>query len=78
MSVLTLEGYVEESGAIRLLHPVDLPVNTRIYIVVPEYKIEMVQEITLAPYPKVHSPQLANPSQITDFVMEVSADDAPL
>jgi len=62
MSVITLEGVVEH-GQIRLTNDVQLPDNTRVYVVVPGMQIERVVRIT--------SPRLAHPQQAADFAMEI-------
>jgi hypothetical protein len=65
MSVITLEGVVEH-GQIRLTSDVQLPDNTRVYVVVPGMQIEHVVHIT--------SPRLAHPQQAADFAMEIIID----
>ncbi len=63
MSVLTYEAVVED-GKVRLLEPVTLPENVRIYVVVTDTKIQ--------PPKQIRSPRLKNPAEATDFVLEVS------
>lgn len=62
MSVITLEGIVEQ-GQIRLVSDVQLPDNTKVYVVVPGLRVEQIAH--------VFSPRLAHPEQATDFVLEV-------
>jgi hypothetical protein len=62
MSVLTLEGFVE-NGQIRLLNEAKLPEGARVYIVVPDAP---------GPAPRIWSPRLADPGQAAVFSMQVS------
>jgi hypothetical protein len=62
MSVKTFEGFVEK-GQIKLKSPVNLPDQTRVFIVVPDAEVEQTAHL--------HSPRLAHPEQAADFVMEV-------
>ena len=62
MSVVTYEAIVE-NGTLRLLEPVVLPEHTKVYVVVPESKVNSVKNI--------RTPRLKNPEQAVDFVMEV-------
>lgn len=63
MSVLALEGWVEE-GNIRLVEPKRLPNRQRVFVIVPDAD----------PSPAhMRSPRLADPAQAVDFVLEVSA-----
>jgi len=59
----TIEGVIE-NGQIRLLDNVQLPENTRVYIVVAE-------DAALQPV-HMRSPRLANPEQVDDFLKQVS------
>lgn len=65
MSVITFEGFIE-NGQIRLLGDTRLPERARVYVVVPE---------SPKPMPRIHSPRLADPSQLPEFTMEVTAVD---
>jgi hypothetical protein len=62
MSVATFEGIVEQ-GQIKLKDGVRLPDNTKVYIVVPDFKAAQ----------SVHrfSPRLVYPEQAKDFRMEM-------
>ncbi|HET9223574.1 MAG TPA: hypothetical protein VFO07_13770 [Roseiflexaceae bacterium] len=62
MSIITLEGIVEQ-GQIRLVSDVQLPDNTRVYVVIPGLHVEQVA--------RIFTPRLAHPAQATDFVLEV-------
>ena len=62
MSVTTFEGVVE-NGRIRLLPDIQLPDNTKVYVIVPEIQIEQVV--------KIFSPRLLHPEQVADFKLEV-------
>lgn len=62
MSVATFEGVVE-NGQIRLEADIHLPEKTKVYVIVPETKIEQVA--------KIFSPRLAHPEQASDFRLEV-------
>ena len=62
MSVVTLEGVVEHNR-IRLLDNVQLPDNTRVYVIVPGIQVEQVAH--------VYSPRLALREQALDFKMEI-------
>jgi predicted DNA-binding antitoxin AbrB/MazE fold protein len=58
----TIEGIIE-NGQIRLLENVQLPENTRVYVV--------VAEGDLSRHIHIHSPRLAHPEQADDFVKQV-------
>ena len=62
MSVLTLEGWVE-GGRVRLLEEAALPDKTRVYVVVPGAEQHM---------PRIRSPRLADPAEVSQFEMEVA------
>jgi hypothetical protein len=62
MSVITLEGVVEH-GQIRLKTNVQLPDNTKVYVVVPNVQIQQTGRIL--------SPHLTHPEQAADFKMEI-------
>jgi hypothetical protein len=62
MSVITLEGIVEH-GQKRLVSDVQLPDNTKVYVVVPGLHVEQVAHI--------FTPRLAHPEQAADFMLEV-------
>ena len=63
MSVTTFEGIVEQ-GRIRLASDVQLPDNTKVYIIVPDIELKE-QSLTL------QSPRLAQPERAAEFEMEV-------
>jgi hypothetical protein len=65
MSVVTLEGVVKQ-GQVQLPTNLDLPDNTRVYVLIPG--MEDKQRV------HIWSPRLANPEQVTDFEMEVIAE----
>jgi hypothetical protein len=67
MSVASFEGIVE-NGRIRLEPAVQLPENTRVYVLVPNPP-------TL-PTARMSSPRLLHPEQAADFTMEVVEPDA--
>jgi hypothetical protein len=62
MGILTIEGIVN-NGQIKLPSDVHLPEHARVYVVVPDTKIE----------PTVHlfSPRLKNPHQAAEFEMQI-------
>jgi hypothetical protein len=62
MSVATFEGVVV-NGQIQLEADIHLPDKTKVYVIVPETKIEQVGNI--------FSPRLARPEQAVDFRLEV-------
>ena len=62
MSVITLEGVIEH-GKVRLTTNVQLPDNTKVYVVVPDIQIQQTARIL--------SPRLAHPEQVVDFRMEI-------
>ena len=62
MGVLTIEGIVD-NGQIKLTPDVRLPDHIKVYVVVPDMKIE--QDVHL------FSPRLKNPEEATEFEMEV-------
>ena len=65
MGVLTIEGIVD-NGQIKLTSNVQLPEHTKVYIIVPDMKIEQTVHL--------FSPRLKNPEQATEFEMEVIED----
>ncbi len=65
MSVITLEGVVEK-GQIKLKSDIQLPENTKVYVVVPGLQVEKTSHI--------YSPRLADPKRIADFQMEIAED----
>jgi len=62
MSVVTLEGIVEHNR-IRLLDEVQLPDNTKVYVIVPGIEVERAAHM--------YSPRLALREQAADFMMEI-------
>lgn len=64
---MTLEGVVE-GGQIRLQSGVRLPEKTKVYVLVPDLEIERIAS--------VHSPRLAHPEQLADFVLEILEEPA--
>lgn len=69
MSIKTYEGSVGETGSIRLLDSVTLPVNTKVYVIVPE-------SVDSPKQPKVRSPRLVNQSQWVDFELEITSGES--
>jgi hypothetical protein len=67
MSIVTIEGVVEH-GQIRLKNDVQLPDNTKVYVVVPNMQVEQIAYIV--------SPRLAHPEQVADFALEVTEEAA--
>jgi hypothetical protein len=67
MSIVTIEGVVEH-GQIRLKSDIQLPDNTKVYVVVPDMQIQQIGHIA--------SPRLAHPEQATDFKLEVVEEPA--
>jgi hypothetical protein len=61
MSIVTIEGVVEH-GQIRLKSDIQLPDNTKVYVVVPGMQIQQIA--------RVASPRLAHPEQVADFKLE--------
>jgi hypothetical protein len=62
MNVATFEGFVEQ-GKIQLKTAIHLPDNTRVYVLIPDFRIE--QRI------QVLTPRLLHPEQAEDFEMEI-------
>ena len=62
MGVLTIEGIVD-NGQIKLASDVRLPEHTKVYVVVPDMKIEQTAHL--------FSPRLKNPEEVAEFEMEV-------
>jgi hypothetical protein len=75
MAVATFEGIVE-AGQIRLLSGEQLPENTTVYIVVPDYKTEEepTYKVTLPAKPRVMSPRLERKEDASHFALKVSED----
>lgn len=65
MSVATFEGVIEH-GQIKLAGNVQLPENTRVYILVPGIQIEEIAHL--------RSPRLAKPEQAADFVLGITEE----
>ena len=65
MPVTTFEAIVKD-GQIRLPAGVDLPDQTRVYVVIPDLK--MRKPI------RIYSPRFVNPEDAADFKMEVIRD----
>ncbi|MBI4751493.1 MAG: hypothetical protein HY774_23685 [Acidobacteria bacterium] len=66
MSVVTIEGSIQD-GKIELLEKVDLPDQTRVYVVVPDFSVREVKQR----FARIASPRLKDQSFIQDFVIEV-------
>lgn len=62
MGIMALEGLVED-GRIRLKTRLQLPEKTKVYVLVPDMKVEE--------HGHIFSPHLMNPAQQIDFKMEV-------
>ncbi|MGH9899225.1 MAG: hypothetical protein ACRD63_07635 [Pyrinomonadaceae bacterium] len=67
MEVHTFEGVVT-NGQIELPSDVQLPEQTKVYVVVPN--------MTIGPIVKVVSPRLKNPNQAKEFEMEIIEESA--
>ena len=65
MSIVTFEGIVEQ-GQIKLKSNVQLPENTRVFVVVPDVQVEKVAHM--------FTPRLARREDAADFEMEVSQE----
>jgi hypothetical protein len=66
VGIVTLEGVVERNR-IRLKTNVRLPENTKVYVIVPDVRVEQVA--------RVFSPRLAHPEQAADFRTEIVVDE---
>jgi hypothetical protein len=62
MGVLTIEGIVD-NGQIRLTSDIHLPEQTKVYVVVPDMKIERTVHLL--------SPRLKDSDLLVDFKMEI-------
>lgn len=62
MGVLTIEGIVD-NGQIKLTSDVQLPEHTKVFVVVPDMKIEQTAHL--------FSPRLKNSDQAAEFEMEI-------
>jgi hypothetical protein len=62
MGVLTIEGIID-NGQIRLASDVQLPERTKVFVVVPDMKIEQTVHL--------FSPRLKNSDQAAEFEMEI-------
>jgi hypothetical protein len=65
MGVLTIEGIVD-NGQIKLNSDVRLPERVKVYVIVPDMKIQETVHL--------YSPRLKNPGQSEDFKMEVTRE----
>jgi len=69
MAISTFEGVVKD-GQIRLRDNVQLPEDTEVYVVIPDF--------AALPQARVPSPRLVRPEQAADFVKQVvNATDDP-
>lgn len=66
MTVATFEGVVEQ-GKISLPTAVRLPEKLKVYVIVPDFRLEQVA--------RIFSPHLAHPEQAEDFRMEVCVEE---
>lgn len=62
MSIMTLEGVVDH-GQIILKTKVDLPDNTKVYVVVPDIQVQGTA--------RIRSPHLAHREKVKEFKLEV-------
>lgn len=71
MAISTLEGVVK-GGQIRLRDNVQLPEDTEVFVIIPDF--------ASVPRTRILSPRLVRPEQATDFVKDVGEanDDAGL
>lgn len=67
MNITTFEGVVEQ-GQIRLKSNIRLPEKIRVYVVIPDLRIEQVAH--------VFTPRLAHPEQAAEFKLEIIEDPA--
>ena len=67
MAISTFEGIVE-NGRIRLQDDIALPEQTKVYVVIPDFKA-----ISRA---RVYSPRLVHPEQAAAFVKQIIEVDA--
>ena len=68
MGIATFEGVVEQ-GQIRLKSGVQLPEKTKVFVIVPDIRIERGV--------RIHSPLLAHPEQAADFELEIVCYSTP-
>ncbi len=65
MSVATYEGFIDESGQVRLLEPVDLPIRARVFVVVPQFDEQLHDR------PRhIYTPRLVNAVDAADFRLQ--------
>jgi hypothetical protein len=70
MSVLTIEGLIDENGRIQIIDKVQLPKNIRVFIVIPEvHTTPILKEKAI-----IYSPRLVHPEDMADFKLEVIED----
>jgi hypothetical protein len=62
MGALTLEARVE-NGLIKLVDPVSLPEQAKVYVVIPD--------LESSPPEHISSPRLKHPHQADDFIKEI-------
>jgi hypothetical protein len=67
MRIITIEGVVEH-GQIRLKSDIQLPDNTKVYVVVPGMQVQQIASVV--------SPRLAHPEQAADFELEIVEEPA--
>ena len=62
MSVATYEGFIDESGQVRLLEQVNLPINARVFVIVPQSD----ERFRDKPW-HIYTPRLVNMADASDF-----------
>lgn len=65
MSVIAIEATIED-GQIRLPNHLNLPEHTKVYIIIPDLRVDQVSHI--------YSPHLKYREQAADFVLEVGEE----
>lgn len=62
MSVVTYEGFIDESGQVRLLEQVALPIWAKVFVVVPQFDERLGEKVR-----HISTPRLVNATDTADF-----------
>ena len=71
MSVLAVEGIINEGGQVQLIGEVALPHKTKVYVVVPG----LISETEVLERIQVYSPRLKRTADLRAFLLEVDVEE---
>lgn len=70
MSILAVEGIVNEGGQVKLIGEVTLPHKTKVYVVVPG----LLPETAVLENIQVYSPRLKHKNDLGAFLLEIETE----